>query len=162
MGAVPYVPPIFAIGFGIFIFACILSILNAFTWRRDRAEIKNSRLIEGEEKINVDNEKKDTKLIEEVITNQEVDLRDYITLNFRVRNKTFINCTIKGPCVIYLVRTSLIECGFMGTQETIFIPLEENRYVTGLIMIKDSLFKGCTFQNVAIAAVESVRLIYDK
>ena len=154
-GALSQVPPIFAVGFGIFIFACVLWILNGITWKRDQAEIRKSFLRENEAGRDVDAlEETDRKQISEVITNREINLYELITLDFRIINKTFIDCVIKGPAVIYLVRTALIECGFIGTQETVFIPLSNKKYVTGLIMLKDCTFRRCTFQFVAIGAAD--------
>ena len=67
-----------------------------------------------------------------------------------IRSKTFEDCDIHGPAVIYLMNyTKLVDNSFRGALDTTFI-VTTQKVVTGVIGLEDCVFRKCNFHNISI------------
>ncbi len=77
---------------------------------------------------------------------------DEVGINSLIENKAYADSLIVGPGVIVpLDHVTMTDCGFDGTPESIFIEIPENRFVQGVIGLRNTSFLRCRFQNIAIA-----------
>lgn len=156
-GAVSYVPPVFAAGFGIFIATCVLWLLNGLAWWKDRDSIRKSKITNsGSGSTSIDSRQQDIEPT--YYKGRELDIRDLIVQDFRVINKTFEGCTIKGPACVIFIRTQCIECNFVGTPISVPIPLDTAHYREGMLLVKDCTFKKCTFRLISLAMTKELML----
>lgn len=82
---------------------------------------------------------------------QVIRLVDEVGIDSAVRGKTFENALVIGPAVIALLGGVVMErCGFEGTEESLFIEVEDGRFVTGVVAVIDTTFRDCRFQNISI------------
>ncbi|WNG83974.1 hypothetical protein C6A86_010185 [Mycobacterium sp. ITM-2016-00316] len=79
-----------------------------------------------------------------------------------LHNLTFENCAIHGPAVIFLQGTSLTQCTFDGTEESLFWDLGERQKIVGAIALVGCTIIGCRFEGIGLAVTPSSREIYRK
>jgi hypothetical protein len=72
-----------------------------------------------------------------------------------VENKTFEDCTIRGPAVIFPMGCSLSHCGLGTAGDSIEALLYElapdRKWVVGLVGVKNCTFLRCSFRGVGFA-----------
>lgn len=70
-----------------------------------------------------------------------------------ITGKTFRDCVIEGPAVIFLRRdVTLDTCSFNADVEELFIPVQVGRKYFGLIGIDNTTFIGCEFRGIGVIA----------
>lgn len=81
------------------------------------------------------------------------DLATVEGVNYTIDGSTFRNCTVRGPAVVTLIRTSA-SSGEVSIPhqdpKTVVIAAEEGRDVipVGVVAIRDCTFDGCKFEGV--------------
>lgn len=80
----------------------------------------------------------------------------------RIRDREFHNAHLLGPAVIAPLRNVAIHrCRFDAEPEALFIEVDDDRTLTGVIGLEDVTFEDCAFKNVAIvgtrASIEKLR-----
>lgn len=89
----------------------------------------------------------------EIFRNRDVYLTTLIVDQQRVRNRIFDNCTIHGPALIWLIRTVIDrDCKFYGSEkdDSIMVTWLGQVMPSGTILVKDCVFRNCTFKMCSI------------
>lgn len=82
-----------------------------------------------------------------------VRLADRVGFNSSIEDAKFVEALIVGPAVVVpLTNVSFHNCTFEGTLESIFIEIDPERPIQGLISLRTVIFERCEFRNVSIAA----------
>src|SRR5258706_93225 len=72
-----------------------------------------------------------------------------------IQDASFDNCRMLGPAVVYLQDTGVVDCTFkvhQGDVESLLWPIPADKTkVTGVIVVRDCQFHGCTFEGVGFA-----------
>jgi len=93
---------------------------------------------------------------------QVVRLVDLVGVDSILRDQTFEDALIVGPAVIApLERVTMQNCSFSGDENSLFIEVQPDRSVIGVIGLIATTFKRCRFENVGIIgppdAIEAIR-----
>lgn len=68
-----------------------------------------------------------------------------------IEGKTFEECTLLGPAMVYLFGVSTVHnCSFDGGMDSLFIEVEADRVVIGVIGLKDCVFRKCRFRGIGV------------
>ena len=78
----------------------------------------------------------------------DIPLGEFGLVNQLLADKTFDNCRIHGPIVLYVITGSILSCIFNGDRESMFI-VTSNQRVDGVLGIQDCTFVNCTFDKVS-------------
>jgi trigger factor len=68
----------------------------------------------------------------------------------------FVRCYIEGPAMLALVDSSLEDCRFSDTPESVCIALAESRRIHGVVVAKECDFIGCQFGNVGFVVSDAI------
>lgn len=80
-----------------------------------------------------------------------IRLIDRVSVRSLIENEDFENALIVGPAVIApLERVTIADCSFDGDPTSLFIEVPENRFVLGVIGLRNVTFRKCEFRNVGI------------
>lgn len=80
-----------------------------------------------------------------------VRLVDRVGVDSVIRDTTFQDALIVGPAVIALLeRVTMENCSFDGDPDSLFIEIEPNRGVIGVVGLVNTTFRGCRLQNIGI------------
>jgi len=87
------------------------------------------------------------ELISTVLQNKVIRTADLAMQDFVVRSRTFEDCQIYGPAVIYGRRCNFYGGHADGDSESSFIETS-NRTVNGVILFEDCVFRDCRFHKI--------------
>lgn len=93
-----------------------------------------------------------------------VRLVDRVGVNSIIEGQEFHDALIVGPAVIALLdRVTMINCGFDGDEDSLFIEVAPDRGVLGVVGIVNTRFERCRFQNIGIVGPpEAVALMKEE
>ena len=101
--------------------------------------------------------------------NMKIRLADFANQSNRsliLDGKTFDDCIIYGPAVIKIVNNNEIVYSHFGAPgsnpDNLWIIVQEQRWVTGIIGIKNTKFRHCTFVDIAFIGTREEREIFTK
>jgi hypothetical protein len=72
-----------------------------------------------------------------------------------LRNKTFDNCNIIGPAILFVRNSKFIKDHFVGDIDAIFISTT-NEKISGVILVENTTFINCTFNKIAFIGSQEV------
>lgn len=89
-----------------------------------------------------------TLMMSPYFKNLDIPLGEFGLVNARLVDRTFENCRIHGPIVVFAQNTTATSCSFSGNEETTFI-VTTNRSVGGVLAVIRCNFINCEFINVS-------------
>jgi hypothetical protein len=69
-----------------------------------------------------------------------------------IEEAEFTDCDLLGPAVVLVDETTVSECGWGGTPDSVFWPVREGRSIMGSLRLYRCVFKRCQFRNIGIVA----------
>jgi hypothetical protein len=69
-----------------------------------------------------------------------------------IEEAEFTDCDLLGPAVVLVDETTVSECGWGGTSDSVFWPVPDGREVMGALRLYRCIFKRCQFRNIGIVA----------
>jgi hypothetical protein len=69
----------------------------------------------------------------------------------QIRGLSFINCQIRGPVVVFPIRTNFNACTFLNHVEEMLFEVPEDSAKVGIVGLMDCTFESCTIRTVGIA-----------
>jgi len=86
----------------------------------------------------------------------DIRIVDLARESLQIQNKTFVNCRIYGPAVVNPEGCDFRDIGwhvpinyYDKAVETIYIPLPNRDYLSGIIYLKDITFRNCDFKDIS-------------
>jgi len=83
--------------------------------------------------------------------NTSIRLPELAVVSDVLENLTFENCSIHGPAIIALQRSTLNQCSFEGNEEGLLWDLGDRTFIIGAIALVNCTIVGCRFQGIGIA-----------
>ena len=97
-----------------------------------------------------------TLMMQQHFKNKDIPLGELALVSSGLVNKTFEDCRIYGPVVIYPKEPfTLIYCNFNADSNSVFIATT-NESVTGVLLVEGCKFIGCSFYNVSFIGSEEI------
>jgi hypothetical protein len=103
------------------------------------------------------------ELTQSVLRDRDIRLSDLTREDFRIRNKTFINCHIYGPAIIYPTKqTVLYNLKFVEITTEGGLIITTNKSISGAVSFEGCVLQDCTLHKISfigskerIAAIKS-------
>lgn len=87
-----------------------------------------------------------------ILKDMDIRISDLARENFVIHNRTFDNCRIYGPAVIYPMNCLIKEAHFtdFGTDSNAVFIITTNKAITGIITLDTCVIKNCTFYAIGL------------
>lgn len=96
------------------------------------------------------------ELTQSVLRDRDIRLSDLTREDFRIRNKSFFNCHIYGPAIIYPHKdTVLIDLVFKGVTPEGGLIVTTNKQVSGAVSFERCVLKNCTLHRISFIGSEA-------
>lgn len=158
-GVLSDLPSLVVFALALFIAACVLWIVNGFTWRKLQMgpELEQVRVLASPSPIDTKASASMQDMVGTLVQNKSIRIAELIHPATPgppvIQGKTFEDCLLYGPAVISLPDSLLSHSSFSadpGQEDDVWIEIETPRVLYGVVSFERCTFNRCRFVHIGI------------